>query len=108
MTDDLLWLAFVTGSYIRETGRLDISKTRPVPREDAKSLFDHIMRAFERVFVRTSARGLPYIGAGDWNDGLSAVGLEERGESVWLAISWLGCWPTGRSSANAQGGARSR
>ncbi len=37
------------------------------------------------MFRRTSPRGLPYIGAGDWNDGLSAVGLEERGESVWLA-----------------------
>ncbi len=34
--------------------------------------------------ARTSPRGLPYIGAGDWNDGLSALGLEERGESVWL------------------------
>jgi len=27
---------------------------------------------------------LPLIGAGDWNDGLSAVGLQERGESIWL------------------------
>ena len=36
------------------------------------------------MFERTSPRGLPYIGAGDWNDGLSAAGLQERGESIWL------------------------
>ena len=86
MTDDLLWLAFVTGNYIRETGRLDVLQDKvPFLDEEPKPLFDHIMRAFQRVFLRTSPRGLPYIGAGDWNDGLSAVGLEERGESVWLA-----------------------
>jgi len=86
MTDDLLWLAFVTASYIRETGSLDVlsdeapfvDDPRPVP------LFGHILRAFDRVFSRMSPRGLPYIGAGDWNDGLSAVGLRERGESIWL------------------------
>jgi len=27
---------------------------------------------------------LPLIGSGDWNDGLSAVGLDMKGESVWL------------------------
>ena len=26
----------------------------------------------------------PLIGTGDWNDGLNCVGLEGRGESVWL------------------------
>jgi cellobiose phosphorylase len=35
--------------------------------------------------MRSSPRGLPHIGAGDWNDGLSAAGLEEKGESIWLA-----------------------
>jgi cyclic beta-1,2-glucan synthetase len=29
--------------------------------------------------------GLPLIGIGDWNDGMSRVGIEGRGESVWLA-----------------------
>jgi cyclic beta-1,2-glucan synthetase len=28
---------------------------------------------------------LPLIGSGDWNDGFSRVGVEGRGESVWLA-----------------------
>jgi cellobiose phosphorylase len=92
MTDDLLWLAFVTANYIRETGDLSVlwdespflDDRRPYP------LIDHVQRAFDRVFQRTSPRGLPFIGAGDWNDGLSAVGLLERGESIWLAEFLVG------------------
>jgi cellobiose phosphorylase len=87
MSDDLLWLPFVTASYVRETGALDILAD-PAPYLDDPEpwpLSDHVLRAFRRALGRTSARGLPYIGAGDWNDGLSAVGLAERGESVWLA-----------------------
>ncbi len=87
MADDLLWLAFVTANYIRETGRLDLLKDESRFLDDAQPapLIEHVQRAFERVFERTSPRGLPYIGAGDWNDGLSAVGLQEKGESIWLA-----------------------
>ena len=86
MTDDLLWLAFVSASYIRETGDLSLlDDTAPfLDDPEPRALAEHVARAFARVFRRTSPRGLPYIGAGDWNDGLSALGLEERGESVWL------------------------
>jgi len=86
MTDDLLWLAFVTANYLKETDDFSILDDR-APYLDAEPypLHDHVERAFARVFARTGPRGLPYIGAGDWNDGLSALGLEERGESVWLA-----------------------
>ncbi len=85
MTDDLLWLGFVIATYVRETGDLTILDDQaPFLDEGEAPLVEHVLRAFARVFQRTSPRGLPYIGAGDWNDGLSAVGLLERGESVWL------------------------
>jgi cyclic beta-1,2-glucan synthetase len=32
----------------------------------------------------TGPHGLPLIGIGDWNDGMNRVGVEGRGESVWL------------------------
>ncbi len=92
MTDDLLWLGLVAASYIKETGNLDLLD-EPSPFLDEvrpSALFDHVERAFARVFSRTSPRGLPLIGAGDWNDGLSALGLEERGESVWLGWFLIG------------------
>lgn len=86
MTDDLLWMAFVTANYIKETGDLEVLNDRApfIDDESNEPLIEHVRRAFERVFARTSPRGLPYIGAGDWNDGLSAAGLQERGESIWL------------------------
>lgn len=92
MTDDLLWLAFVIANYLKETGDLSILDDRAPYLDDPEphSLLDHVERAFARVFARTGPRGLPYIGAGDWNDGLSALGLEERGESVWLAQFLIG------------------
>jgi cyclic beta-1,2-glucan synthetase len=33
--------------------------------------------------------GLPLMGSGDWNDGMNRVGIEGRGESVWLG--WFLC-----------------
>jgi len=87
MTDDLLWLGFVTANYLKETGDFSIlADAAPfLDDETPAPLEEHVRRAFERVFARTSPRGLPFIGAGDWNDGLSAAGLREKGESVWLA-----------------------
>ncbi|MFH0982710.1 MAG: glycosyl hydrolase family 65 protein [Planctomycetota bacterium] len=86
MTDDLLWLAFVTASYLKETGDFAILRDAAPFLDDPSPspLLEHVRRAFAHVFRRMSPRGLPYIGAGDWNDGLSAVGLEEKGESIWL------------------------
>lgn len=98
-SDDYLWLAFVTCAYLRETGDFaSLAKNiRYMPggykAPAAKgsigamgTLLDHCIRAIERANSRMSARGLPFIGSCDWNDGLSAVGVEERGESIWLAM----------------------
>jgi cellobiose phosphorylase len=54
--------------------------------DDARpaSLYEHATRAIDLALTKFSARGLPLIGAGDWNDGLSAVGLDMKGESIWL------------------------
>ncbi|NLA77615.1 MAG: hypothetical protein GX851_07315 [Clostridiales bacterium] len=42
------------------------------------------MRAVEHS-LRFGENGLPLIGGGDWNDGFNNVGINGRGESVWLA-----------------------
>jgi cellobiose phosphorylase len=87
-SDDYLWLAFVTSSYLRETADYAFLD-RPAPyQRSAKTgpLREHCLKAIDRAFDRLSPRGLPLIGSCDWNDGLSALGLEERGESVWLAM----------------------
>lgn len=89
ITDDLLWVSFLVIQYIQETNDYSILEEK-VEYYDDKDNFDsilnHSIKAIDKVLSRFSERGLPLIGAGDWNDGLSAVGLEWKGESIWLAV----------------------
>jgi cyclic beta-1,2-glucan synthetase len=101
-SDDYLWLVYVTAHYIEATGDTAIlSCTIPFliapglhenehdryARFDSgnpATLLEHCCRALSYM-MRTGARGLPLIEAGDWNDGMDRIGIEGRGESVWLA-----------------------
>ncbi|MGE5681099.1 MAG: GH36-type glycosyl hydrolase domain-containing protein [Bacillota bacterium] len=88
MTDDLLWLPFLIIHYLKETDNysfLDEKEPFYDNKEKEETLFEHCKLAISRVLKRFSERGLPLIGAGDWNDGLSAVGLDMKGESIWLS-----------------------
>ncbi len=101
-SDDLLWLPYVTAEYIAVTGDRDIlSETlsflsaEPLALGDedryaqfpetaeTATLYEHCARAL-RKGLTAGAHGLPLIGSGDWNDGMNRVGIEGRGESVWL------------------------
>lgn len=87
ISDNLLWLPFVVNSYLLETNdfaALDLVEPW-VDNARGSTLYEHCIRAINFSLERFSPRGLPLIGGGDWNDGLSAVGLDMKGESVWLA-----------------------
>jgi len=87
-SDDYLWLPFIAASYIRETGDTKILE-REAPFVDdptPTSLGEHAKRSITRALSRLSDRGLPLIGDNDWNDGLSALGSNGTGESVWVAL----------------------
>ncbi|USN99657.1 MAG: glycosyl transferase family 36 [Phycisphaeraceae bacterium] len=87
-SDDYLWLPFVTASYIRETGDAAVldERIRFVDDEEGATLAEHGLRSIRRAWSRRTERGLPLIGANDWNDGLSHVGTDDAGESIWLAF----------------------
>ncbi len=50
------------------------------------TLFEHLQRAVNRSMARIGNHGLPLIGCGDWNDGMSQIGIKGKGESVWVAL----------------------
>ncbi|MBR1549849.1 MAG: hypothetical protein IJ634_04350 [Bacteroidales bacterium] len=50
------------------------------------TLYEHLRRAVNRAMNRIGTHGLPLMGCGDWNDGMSTVGVQGKGESVWVAF----------------------
>lgn len=86
-SDPYLWLVFVTNEYIKNTGDVNILKEKVEFVDDKRKypLYVHCIKSIELSLKRFSKRGLPLIGCGDWNDGLSAAGKNWKGESVWLA-----------------------
>lgn len=84
--DNLLWMPFVMNEYVQETNDHSIlEETEPfADSSSTATMYEHCVKAIDKSLERFSPRGLPLIGSGDWNDGLSAVGLEMKGESVWL------------------------
>jgi len=103
ITDDLLWLVYVTAEYVLKTGDLSILDEKvsfrlgePLEKDEEErygyyetsekthTIFEHCRRALEHGDTE-GTHGLPLIGSGDWNDGMNRVGIEGKGESVWLA-----------------------
>ena len=104
-SDDYLWLVFVTYQYVEVTGdRSILEEMVPFCQADQlapgeaergmnyaeghekATLYEHLRRAVNRSMSRKGVHGLPLMGCGDWNDGMSAVGVENKGESVWVAF----------------------
>jgi cyclic beta-1,2-glucan synthetase len=101
-SDDLLWLPYTVARYIEQTGdkeilqeiipflHSDVLKEDELERyentvvsEETGTLLDHCLRAIRHA-LKFGEHGIPLMGIGDWNDGMSRIGAKGRGESVWL------------------------
>lgn len=104
ISDDLLWLPFVTAQYLRVTNDISILQEEipflkgpmleqheheiyfiPEITEEKFTLIEHCRRAIIKGTTK-GPHGLPLIGTGDWNDGMNRIGIEGKGESVWLGF----------------------
>lgn len=100
-SDDYLWLLFVVSEYIEKTSDFEILNLKApflsaeaLKAEETEryliaefaekgTLLEHMKRAAARFISRgLGPNSLPYIGSGDWNDGMNEV----TGESVWLGF----------------------
>jgi cellobiose phosphorylase len=88
-SDSALWLVFTLISYLKETGEMALLK-ETVPYYDSGSgtVLDHIEKALEFLEKNKGSHQLCLIKFGDWNDSLTGVGKEGRGESVWLSMAY--------------------
>jgi cyclic beta-1,2-glucan synthetase len=104
ISDDFLWLPYVTARYVLHTGDVKILDESlhflqgrllnsgeesyyelPVQSEQSSTLYDHCMRAIKHG-LSSGEHGLPLMGTGDWNDGMNRVGHNGKGESIWLGF----------------------
>jgi len=104
-SDDFLWLPYVTSKYVKATNDTAILNEivsfiegRPLHAHEesyydlpmlsslTSRLYDHCKLSIQRALQQMGIHGLPLIGSGDWNDGMNMVGIEGKGESIWLGF----------------------
>ncbi len=102
-SDDLVWLPYVVNHYLSMSGDMSVLDEPvsylsmrqlhadehelydlPQVSEMVEPVYDHCVRALRKAST-AGEHGLPLIGSGDWNDGMNRVGIEGKGESIWLA-----------------------
>lgn len=103
ISDDVAWLAYGVALYCTTTGNDSILDTElafiegealkegqhdnffnPAVSPNKASLYEHCALGLDLAVARTGEHGLPLMLGGDWNDGMNLVGVQGKGESVWL------------------------
>lgn len=103
------WITGAVLSYLNESGDLSIlNEVLPYLKGDSyehaslsdayleepyvagerkDSVLEHVCAAIDYLLACRGERNLVLWRGGDWNDSMNSVGLENKGESVWLSIA---------------------
>ena len=103
--DPHLWLPYVLARYVRQSGdQTVLDETTPflegeavpanedtwivIPRvsRESATVYEHARLAIGFTLAHLGANGLPLLRAGDWNDGIDALGRRDIGTSVWMGF----------------------
>jgi cellobiose phosphorylase len=76
-SDDPLWFVLAVAKYIKETGDFYILKesAKYYDSKEQSTIFQHCLDALDKVRRCKSARGIPLLLGGDWNDDINETGL---------------------------------
>ena len=121
IADSCLWLAYATAHYVKTTRDLGVLHEvvpfidgpllkehehevyfLPHESDEQASLYEHCARAIDKS-LSVGSHGLALFGGGDWNDGMNRVGIEGRGESIWLSWFIITCMKDMLPHAQAYG-----
>jgi len=104
-SDPHLWLPYVLARYVAATGDTSVLDEQvaylegpavpasedtfviaPRASRESGDVYEHCRRAIDYTLRHIGENGLPLLGAGDWNDGIDALGRQGRGTSVWMGF----------------------
>jgi cellobiose phosphorylase len=87
--DSSQWMIGAFYEYLAETGDFQtLKKTVPFFDQSEASVYEHLRRSLVRLHEDRGAHGLNLVFFGDWNDSLTGVCREGRGESIWLSMAF--------------------
>jgi cyclic beta-1,2-glucan synthetase len=104
-SDPHLWLPYVLARYVRATGDASVLdevtpflEAEPVPEgqetwiviprtsRESATVYEHARLTIAFTLRYLGENGLPLLRAGDWNDGIDALGRLDIGTSVWMGF----------------------
>jgi len=88
-SDSALWLVFTLVAYLSETADFALlDESVPYYDKGEATVLGHVEKALDFLENNKGSHKLCLIKFGDWNDSLTGVGKEGRGESVWLSQAY--------------------
>ncbi len=87
--DGGVWLVLATHAYLAESGdSAFLDHSAPFFEScESGTTYEHLVRGLDYLWKERGSHGLCLMPFGDWNDRLTGIGKDGRGESVWTTMA---------------------